>query len=330
MALIKTKQVQGLDTQLGLKMEQSNLDALSVDSKDTSILALASSSATNLSVDSKDTSILALATAADTAQSVDSKDTSILALADSAAENYVIDESVDSKDTSILALATAADTAQSVDSKDASVLNAANNYTDGELGNYDTTTVVDSKDASILALASSSATNLSVDSKDTSILALATAADTAQSVDSKDTSILALATAADTAQSVDSKDTSILVAAQEYADSTAEQYAIDEFGTGATALAGAPGTLNLTGAGGSIGTLEVVDPLQGQFVLDLSVAIEGANPAEAEQNIIGMYINGLRIEASSINVVSNVAVEIDLPYAIDGNDVFEIKYNKVG
>ena len=125
-------------------------------------------------------------------------------------------------------------------------------------------------------------------------------------------------------------DSSVLVAANNYTDQVAAEYAIDEFGTGATALSGTPGTLNLTGAGGSIGTLEVTDPVQGQFVLDLSVAIEGTNAAEAEQNIIGMYINGLRIEASSINVVSRTAVEVDLPYAIDGNDVFEIKYNKVG
>ena len=310
MALIKIKQVDGLQADLNLKMVQADLDALSVDSKDASVLAAASSSATNLSVDSKDTSILALATDADTAQSVDSKDTSILALANGDAQGYVDAESVDSKDTSILALANG----------------NAQGYVDAES--------VDSKDTSILAVANGNAQGYvdaeSVDSKDTSILALANSVGTNLSVDSKDTSILALATAADTAQSVDSKDTSILTAAEAYADSTASQYAIDEFGTGATALSGVPATQNLTGAGGQIGTLEVVDPALGTFVLDLSVAIEGANAVEAEQNIIGMYINGLRIEAGSMNVVSTTAVEVDLPYAIDNTDVFEIKYNKIG
>ena len=310
MALIKIKQVDGLQADLNLKMVQADLDALSVDSKDASVLAAASSSATNLSVDSKDTSILALATDADTAQSVDSKDTSILALA------------------------TDADTAQSVDSKDTSILALAN----GDAQGYVDAESVDSKDTSILALANGNAQGYvdaeSVDSKDTSILAVANGNAQgyvdAESVDSKDTSILALANSVGTNLSVDSKDTSILTAAEAYADSTASQYAIDEFGTGATALSGVPATQNLTGAGGQIGTLEVVDPALGTFVLDLSVAIEGANAVEAEQNIIGMYINGLRIEAGSMNVVSTTAVEVDLPYAIDNTDVFEIKYNKIG
>ena len=134
MALIKIKQVDGLQTEVNKIVEVAEIN-----SKDTSILALATAADAAQSVDSKDTSILGLATASVTDLSVDSKDASILSLADSNAENYVIDASVDSKDTSILALATAADTAQSVDSKDASILVAANAYADAieaDLHNY--------------------------------------------------------------------------------------------------------------------------------------------------------------------------------------------------
>ena len=173
MALIKIKQVSGLQADLNLKMVQADLDNLSVDSKDASVLAAAGADAGDqiiaASIDSKDASVLAAAGNYtdtelgnyDTTTVVNSKDASVLAAAgnytDTQLGSYDLTTSVDSKDASVLAAASADAgdqiTAVSIDSKDASVLAAAENYTDTQLGSYDLTTSVDSKDASVLAAA---------------------------------------------------------------------------------------------------------------------------------------------------------------------------------
>ena len=83
---------------------------------------------------------------------------------------------------------------------------------------------------------------------------------------------------------------------------------------------------------GAIGQMSM-DPSQaaaGQFVLDLNAAIEGTTTLEIEQNIIGIYINGVRLTPDEITVGSATQVECDVLFAIDENDVVEIKYNRAG
>ena len=136
MALIKIKQVDGLQTEVNKIVTETIID-----SKDASVLAAASSDAADQI----------------TAASIDSKDASVLSAASGDASDQIAAASIDSKDASVLSAASgdASDqiAAASIDSKDASVLAAANGNVTSELANYDLTTVVDSKDASVLAAA---------------------------------------------------------------------------------------------------------------------------------------------------------------------------------
>ena len=104
MALIKIKQINNLQTELDTLTD--GIVDLSVDSKDTSVLVVASGDAT---------------TKADAAESA----------ANTYTDNGIIAASIDSKDTSVLAVVAGNLAGASIDSKDASVLAAAESYADG-------------------------------------------------------------------------------------------------------------------------------------------------------------------------------------------------------
>ena len=109
------------------------------------------------------------------------------------------------------------------------------------------------------------------------------------------------------------------------------EYARDEFASGYTVMTDGAQLSPVEGAG-AIGQM-AMDPAQaaaGQFVLDLNAAIEGSTTLEQEQNIIGIFINGVKLTPDEIVVGSSTTVECDVQFSIDENDVVEIKYNRAG
>ena len=155
----------------------------------------------------------------------------------------------------------------------------------------------------------------SIDTRAGAIETLNTAQDA--SIDSLETQVGAVETL-NTAQnaSIDSLETLVT------------EYALDQFESGYGTLAGGA-ILGVDGTG-SIGSINITDPAAGEFNLDLNTAIEGANVREHEQNIIGIFVNGIKVTPDEIEVVASTSVNVNLPYPIDAGDVLEVKYNKVG
>jgi len=269
MALIKTKQVAGLDSALAAKLEAADLNPLesSVDSLEGDVS----------SIDTRVGAVETLNTAQDA--SIDSLE---IAVSNGTGD---LEASVDSLEGDVSSIDTRAGAIET--------LNTA-------------------QDASIDSLEGNVS---SIDTRAGAIETLNTAQDA--SIDSLETQVGAVETL-NTAQnaSIDSLETLVT------------EYALDQFESGYGTLAGGA-ILGIDGVG-SIGSINITDPAAGEFNLDLNTAIEGANVREHEQNIIGIFVNGIKATPDEIEVVASTSVNVNLPYPIDAGDVLEVKYNKIG
>ena len=73
-----------------------------------------------------------------------------------------------------------------------------------------------------------------------------------------------------------------------------------------------------------------VNPAGGEGRFTLVEPLEGTNATEWERNLLGVFINGVKLDPTEVTVALGNDFSINAPYAFDENDILEIRYNKAG
>ena len=333
MALIKTKQVEGLsgslsslnasvnslETVVNGKVDAADLTALeaSVNSLETVTDTNASGISTNAAdIDSLEASVTSLEGVTSTnAADIDSLEASVTSL------EAVVNDKLEASDLS--------DLEASVDSLEDVTLTNATGIGENSTNITELVGSVNSLEAVVndkLEASDLSDLEASVNSLETITGTNASGISTnAADIDSLEASVTSLegVTSTNTA-GIDSLEASVTSL-----EAVMLEYARDEFASGYTVMIDQRAISNVNDTG-SIGQLNIQDAALGLFNLDLNEAIEGTSILEIEQNIIGIYINGVRLTPDEITVNNAATVTCDVQFAIDEQDVLEVKYNRAG